>query len=351
MTAALAAWALYAIRPRDGDAKQPPASSSAREENVQRAPAASRKKSVSQVPDNGRPQLELSDLAIKAFIEKTDSSTPAVAALYHYTKDSVYRAELEKRLLVDPDASIFLAVHDYIESQRRGEDSREAASRRLALLQKAHAAFPNHEILAGMLAGTHAALGKHAEALSLLSDNRISQSLRDGAVARQEAMRVLMVAGGLDEQRAWIASSLAEADHEFAISSMINFLTGSTKTLQEYSIDAQVELVSRIASLARALNPNYDVSGTNAVVARSLETMALRAMPSETEYGNSGATVAERLAEIKEESRRDRQLQIQLESLLRTADPATVQGFLQRREQFGHPVAVQWMQQQIAKGK
>jgi hypothetical protein len=132
---------------------------------------------------------------------------------------------------------------------------------------------------------------------------------------------------------------------------MINPLAASITTLQGYPIDTQVEIVSRIATLGRALNPYNDVSGINSVVARSLEEMALMKVPPKTEYGDAGVTVGDRLAAIETARRRDRALQKRLEALLRTADPATVQGFLQRREQFGHPVAVQWMEQQMAGGK
>jgi hypothetical protein len=295
------------------------------------------------------PSLELPDSAIDQFLNLAAHSSYSIAAVYQHTKDAKYRIALEKRLLLDPQAGVLLAIACFNEDQSLGD--RDKALKRIGLLRQAHGAFPNDVILAGMLAGTEAELGQHIAALSLLGDNAAGSSVRESSVARQQAVRDLMLKGGLDAQTAWIASAIKENENLFAISAIVNSLVKSSAKIPDLPLDAQVEAASRIVALARALNPYEDTAELNAAVALSLEAVALKRMPSEMEYGEAGETVMERLAYIRNANADGLKKRKTMDSLFRSVDDAVLQGFFQRREQFGNPVAVEWIQNQAARRK
>jgi hypothetical protein len=221
------------------------------------------------------------------------------------------------------------------------------AAKRAEYLRIAHAAVPSDPVVLASLAGTEAELGNHDRALDLLAEvsSASDTNIFAGSIGRQQAMRDLMMRGGLDDSTAWAVAALKEKDTMFVISGIASPLIESIKHTGNLDIDSRIEIASRAVALARVLNPYEDTSEMNAVVALALEKRALEGLPPTIEIGDSGKTVENRLQEIASARQRGDYLRSTIQPRILAAKPPILKEFLERREEFGTPAAVDWFVQ------
>jgi hypothetical protein len=227
------------------------------------------------------------------------------------------------------------------------------AAKRAEYLRIAHAAFPTDPVVLASLAGTEADLGNHDRALHLLAEvsNASDTNILGGSIGRQQAMRDLITRGGLDDSTAWPLAALKEQQTMFAISAIASPLIESIKNTGNLDIDSRIEIASRAVALARVLNPFGDTSEMNAVVALALEKQALQGLPPTIEFGDTGMTVENRLREIASARERGDYLRSTVQPRILSAKATILKEFLERREEFGTPAAVEWFAQRTHQRK
>lgn len=282
----------------------------------------------------------------KEYLNAATNEADALGALYSFTKDPKYLSSLKEKALTDPKAALLYAILSY-----SPDNPDQGWGERLSVLRAAHKNAPNDVPLTAALAGIEAKMGNHQDALTLLNTIKNTSAIRNASLERQKAVRELMLLNGTDVAEAWKQASSKEGDNLLAFCTMVGPLVKSIKGISQLPLDVQIEKTSAVVALAHALNPDDDAFGLSDIVSLNLEKEALRRLPSSVAYGDDGKTVGVRLAEIENIYKRADYLRTHVYPVLGSGRPGVLQGFLERREQYGAAEAVAWLEKLIAAGK
>lgn len=285
------------------------------------------------------PKSGSKEISVESFIRAATNKSDALGALYLSTGNRIFLDELRERAVTDPEAAIFLVII----SKRNGESDRE----RLSILKAAHERFPENGVLTACLIGIDAKVGDPGEVRTLLADFKDVSGFSDSSAQREQEIRDLLIQGGMSTMDAWKVADREEGDNIFALTTVsgLNLQSKLNTILTGLTSEASASVISGVVAFAEALNPAHDVLPANALVATNLERSALLNLPSDTSYGDSGKTVADRISEIDAAISEGNALRNKVYAFYETAPPEVVQSFLERRKEFGELAAVRWLGQ------
>jgi hypothetical protein len=274
----------------------------------------------------------------KLQIEKSPNQIEATAVAYFLCRDSSLLYSLEEYSDSDPAAVVLLFLISKYDSFNDAH--------REGILRRGFAKFPNDPLIAILLAGVESKARNYSEAIKLLQGSADDGPILLGSLQRQKSLREMMISAGNDINTAWWQSTIIENKNLYALSGSLISLIPALRQSKNLPETDRLKLATRIAEIGRSVNPFGGHSEINALVALYLESTALKLLPPDTDYDETGKSVAQRIADIKNTINNGRFDSMKTIELLEQ-NPNLVSGFFETREKEGTPAATVWLKHNL----
>lgn len=274
------------------------------------------------------------------YLLRHNRSAESLVAAYDVTLDAKLLQEMMQRYPDHPTVCLLSLTQ-----------TKDPATR-LALSQKLSATLPNNGLGEILSAETLLAMGKTEEAISTFQSGLGKSTLDFFTLERAIASREAWQETGLSPAQSQIASLKSQPGKEEAyidISRLTDALAGLQKDPSSLppSIDAYTIATNGIA-LAQRLNAVAPTTLMEEIFALRVEASLLEHLAPDSDYGDSGKTVGQRLNEVrgftfeKDYSEMGRQA----ERILASAKESVVNGFHERLQLKGERQALDWLIEQ-----
>lgn len=274
---------------------------------------------------------------VREFLAANKDSPSALLAVWFLTGDEAAASKLVALAESDPKACADLTSFN---------DGQLSDKQLLSTISACLAKNPEDVGLNVLFAAYNAKNGNSADAIEALKRLKGMGKTDLGEIARGRSMRELFLLSGFPLQEAWFHTRIAEGQMGDELATTLYGINKpviiAMKTSDE---NGKIELATNIVEFATRLWDGHQPFTGSDLRMSMLEKMALKNLPADVEYGDSGLKVADRITELEGMVGKMNYLGNEIMPFLQASDEITVGNFLRRYETDGVKKAVEWLEE------
>ena len=275
------------------------------------------------------------------FLDSNGHSPESLTAVYCLTGSDLALEALESNLAKAPT----YGVQAILCRTSRGDSKKEV----LALVDKALNLHPGNPELSFLRIGLLGSNGDLDSTRNAVKEFRANESLSFGEKDRYKLIREAILSTNVDVAQAWTDGYLAETNCSNSLAYTASGAIAALKNFETAPEDSKLQIATGLVHIAKQINPHDDYTDSSSWrVSQFMEESALKRLPPDSEYGDKGTTVANRLAELRRIAEKSNLMEEQFKPFLFSQPPAVIQMFLERRESDGIGSAISWFQRKYA---